>query len=160
MVEPESDILRPIATAKPHARALPKTDGFTRLTRILQILAVLLALVATGLSIWFFSGFVENDRGIWHLLSAFLFSFGIGALAFLPAIIIARLAGKTIENGPVSLYAWLAIALILPWVVLSIFLLRLGNHWIWASCGILTFCLFCLAWAVNVIRLSRHIAVE
>ncbi len=156
MDDNKDGIVRPIASEPPAQRALPKGEGFSRLTVILTILMYIAALTTLGTSLWFFLGFVENDTGFWHLLSAFCLSFGIGSLAYIPSFVIGRIAHHVLNKGPDRRLAGIAVLLTLPWLGLTYFIFRIGGFWMWVSLSILLLGLLILIWAIAVIRLSKR----
>lgn len=116
--------------------------------------AALISLVA---SLWFFIGFLENDTGLWHVLSAFFMSMGIGALAFVPALWVSRLARLTVEHGAQARTGFLVILLAMPWGGVGSLLLRLSGIWYVLGLAILALVTLINIWAfVTIMRARRQ----
>ncbi len=84
------------------------------------------ALAAFGGSVYAFWRFLENDTQIWGTLSAFILCFGIGALAYIPAAIIGRIAVRAHRSGTSRRRLIGVLALLFPWLVLSLLCLILS----------------------------------
>lgn len=127
----DEDVIRPVfhdsVNTKPSEK--PPVTFFDRLTSVVRTLCGLAAIASLIAALWFFIGFLENDTGFWHVLSAFAMSMGMGALAFIPALWIARLARMTALQGARLSTAFLVILLAIPWSVLGGLLARLEGHW-------------------------------
>lgn len=76
-----------------------------------------------GLAIYFFTGFVASGQGWQNLLSAFLLCMGVGLLLSLPLFAISYLARRTRQGRYSRRGLWLGLALILPWLIVSLFFL-------------------------------------
>lgn len=127
----DDDIIVSVASEYAHEEKPEKTPKtfFDHLTSVVRTLCGLAAVISIVAALWFFIGFLENDTGFWHVLSAFGMSMGLGALAFVPALWIARLARLTAMHGARLSTAFLVILLAMPWSVLGGLLARLEGFW-------------------------------
>ena len=89
---------------------------------IAAILAGLAAISALGYSLYYFTRFLENDSQFWGTVSAFLLCFGVGALGFIPAAFISRIAWRAHKNGATRKGLLWAMVLLVPWLGLSLIL--------------------------------------
>jgi len=118
-------------------------------------LSALAALVALGYSIVFFTRFLENDTHIWGIISAFLLCFGVGAFAYGPAAIIARLGWNAHKHGANRRGLIWVLVLLLPWVVFSLLLLFVSDMPRLYSLPILILTALLMIWAtVSLLRLK------
>lgn len=128
----DDDIIVPAATGSADTTTVqekPQRSFFNILTHAVRALCGFAALISLVAALWFFIGFIENDTGFLHLLSAFGMGMGLGALAFVPALWIARLARLTMVEGPRLSMSFLVILLAIPWGVLGGLLARLEGGW-------------------------------
>lgn len=141
--------LRPILPKPPRGHRRPKSV----LTHIVRVVSLIAGLAIFAASIWYFSGFAENDRGFWHLFNAALLSFGIGGLFYVPAFWIAQMAHKTLRNGIKPKI--LPILLVLPWLPISWRLAGLGDYWIYVAAGLGLYAGLVLIWMATLRKKSR-----
>ncbi len=139
MVEPTTDsdshskpdIIRPVGGVVHRSSRSSNRLDFKNHRRdwlMTGLCAILAGLAWLGSAV-FFAGFVENDRGVTHLLAAFITAFGLGAFAYGPLMIIGFFAWQAAKKRrPLTLMrAIIALLLILPWGVLGVFLWPLGG---------------------------------
>ena len=96
----------------------------------------------------FFIGFLENDTHIWGVASAFLLCFGVGAFAYVPAIITARIAWFAYKKGAAKTGLIWAIGLLTPWIILAIVLTFISDMPKIYSLPILITVVLLTAWAL------------
>lgn len=142
MSEDPDHILRPVIEPVPNKR--PRINA----ARFVRDFCIFFALIAIGISTWFFLGFVENDLGFLHLLSAFIMSFGCGGLVFVPLFWIALMAHR--PRGSARKSAAIVFALILPWPIIAFLFTQLGGIWIIVGLALILTALICLSWAVRL----------
>jgi len=118
----DNTIIRPIeARAPQNASAARPKRSFTRdVDAGVAFLGFITALSTLGLSAYFFYGFTQTDQGVWTLASAFGLCFGVGALAYGPCFLTARIALKSRKGRASRRDIALALLLILPWVCVSL----------------------------------------
>lgn len=119
---------------------------------MVMFLTALAGLAALGLCGFYFAGFAENDAQLGNLTSAFVLCFGIGALAYVPMFWISRIARHVRLKGPDRRAVLLTLALIIPWLILSLSLIATRIPLIFIGIGLTIFCLFILSWAWAVYR--------
>lgn len=127
----------------------PRGDFYSRLIMTLSAILAIAAVIASAIG---FFGFAENDTGVWHLVTAFLLCFGIGALAYLPLAIIFILAKRAIWIPLTRTSAILVACLVLPWLPFAYYLNRIGEPMTFFSVGIVVTVLFILGWALRFLR--------
>jgi len=110
------------------------------------------ALTAFLYAAFFFMGFLENDTHLWGVTSAFLLCFGVGAFAYVPAIITARIAWGAHKNGAAKTDLTKAIWLLIPWVILALILTFVSDMPKIYSVSILITVLLLTAWALISLR--------
>jgi len=110
------------------------------------------ALTAFLYAPFFFMGFLENDTHLWGVTSAFLLCFGVGAFAYVPAIITARIAWRAHKNGATNTDLIIAIWLLIPWVILALILTFVSDMPKIYSVSILITVLLLTAWALISLR--------
>lgn len=145
------DKLRPVISPKPTRERPPALHILTRCVRELGILT---GLIAVGASIWYFSGFAENDWGVLHLLNAALVAFGGGSLFYIPAFWITIIAHKALGKNHYPRI--LPLLLILPWFPFCWQLLKLGNIWAYVALYLLIFALLVVIWMIAIWRRRRR----
>lgn len=138
----------PIHDPKPKAARLGAPADL-----VAAVLAGLSALIAFGYSAVFFTRFLENDAHLWGIVSAFLLCFGVGALAYIPAGIISRIALRAHKIGAGRKGLIWALILLLPWICLSLALVLISGLPKFYSLSILAIAALLTAWAA--ISLSR-----
>lgn len=147
------DELRPIisdpVTETPPLAGVPKLAKSSFVVMLLAALAGVGALVICG---FYFAGFAENDAQLGNLTSAFVLCFGIGALAYVPMFWISRIARQVRLKGPSRRAVLLILALIIPWLILSLSLVATRIPLVFIGIGLTVFCLFILSWAWAVYR--------
>jgi len=147
----DEDTIRPVAIPEhlENAAPLKESDFYSRCVYFLALLVGLSAVIMSAIA---FAGFAENDQNITHLLSAFVMSFGIGALAYGPMGLIAFYARKAIHAPLPRLRAIVVVLLMLPWIGLGYFVFKIGGSWRYAAIiGVLT-ALFILFWAARFLK--------
>jgi len=120
-------------------------------------MSVILAGLSIIASAVFFAGFVENDQGFWHMVSAFVFSFSIGALAYVPLIIISLYSRRAITTPLRRYQAAIIFLLLLPWVPFTFYLSRLGQSMTVLAGGIAVILLLIGFWAGRYFRKSHQV---
>ena len=146
MDDPNGDRLKPVNPPEGAAKVKPAHSPYqfwSKSTRFLAIVAGILSLIYCG---YLWAGFMENDTGILHLLSAFALCFGAGALAYGPLFVIAYWAHRSAQVGPKKSWTLLTIFLVLPWMIIGAMVMPIGGIWPLIGVGILLFCLFLLFW--------------
>ena len=91
------------------------------------IISALVAVIAFGYSVLFFTRFLENDSHLWGIISAFMLCFGVGAFGFVPAGLNAIIAVKAFKKGTNVKHMMWALMLILPWFLLSLILVFISD---------------------------------
>ena len=114
----------PIIPIEPEAKPRPKrSPRGSRADQLVAYLAFASALLAFCSSAYLFARFLENDDNSWGSLSAFLFCFGGGAFAYVPAWLTGKIALKSYKQGPRRKAYQLALFLVVPWFLLAFALL-------------------------------------
>ena len=114
----------PIIPIEPEAKPRPElAPRGSRADRLVAYLAFASALLAFCSSAYLFARFLENDDNSWGSLSAFLFCFGGGAFAYVPAWLTGKIALKSYKQGPRRKAYQLALFLVVPWFLLAFALL-------------------------------------
>lgn len=144
----QDNIIRPVATEENQPLQTTGFHKYTKFIRFLASLGAVLSLLASG---WCFAGFAENDQGIWHLLFALAFCFGLGALAYGPLFYTARQAHISLQSVDKG-QAIIAFIFFVPWLILSALLIRLGGQWIGIGVTLSVMALFILVWGILVWR--------
>ena len=121
---------------------------------VVMVLTAVTALIAFGICAYYFAGFAENDAGLGTLTSAFLLCFGAGALAYVPMFWISAIARQVRLKGPSKRAVLYILALMVPWLMLSLSLIATRIPLIFIGVGLTVFCLFILSWAWAVFRAS------
>ncbi|RKQ69352.1 hypothetical protein DES40_2152 [Litorimonas taeanensis] len=148
----ETEPLSPIAP--PHKTAATPAKG--RLADLLACgLAILAAILSAFTALRFFLGFAANDTHLAGLSSAFIFSIFLGVFAVGPAIIIARLAFLGWKSGLVLKQALWVLCLGMPWVVLSVLIIKHTPLPIYAGWTAFTLSSLLCLWAAISIYLSH-----
>lgn len=119
---------------------------------VVMLVSALAGLAAFGLSIYFFLGFAENDVQFGALSSAFLLCFGVGALAYGPMFWITNIARRVRLKGPSKRDVLLVLALMIPWLILSMSLIATRFPLIIIGVVLTVLCMFILTWAWAVFR--------
>ena len=91
------------------------------------IISALVAVIAFGYSVLFFTRFLENDSHLWGIISAFILCFGVGAFGFVPAGLNAIIALKAYKQGTNVKHMIWALLLIVPWFLLSLILVFISD---------------------------------
>lgn len=122
---PDESIVTPIGSPRgQETSALAKGPRSLRrdIDCLVFCVCALMALTVFGLTTYFFYGFAQTDQGFWTLASAFGLCFGVGALAYVPLIIVAIIAKRSLgARASRKNYAF-ALLLMLPWVCVSLVL--------------------------------------
>lgn len=149
------DEIRPI-DPDPVSETPPLADApkLAKSSFVVMILTALAGLTTLGLSGYYFAGFAENDAQFGTLSSAFLLCFGIGALAYIPMFWISRIARQIRLEGPSKRAVLYILALLVPWLILSLSLIATRIPLIFIGIGLTIFCLFILSWTWAVYRAS------
>lgn len=145
------EVIRPVAAPDYQQTEPPRKHGdfYSRCVFLLAILVGLAAVILSGVA---FAGFAENDQNPTHLMSAFGTSFGTGALAFGPMILVAIYARTAIYTPLPRYRALIVILLMLPWFVLAYFIFKIGDIWrLVAMTGTLVV-LFITIWAARFLN--------
>lgn len=108
------------AEAKPRPEPAPRGARADQLAAYLAFASALLAFCSSA---YLFARFFENDDNSWGSLSAFLFCFGGGAFAYIPAWLTGKIALKSYKTGPHKKAYQLALFLVVPWFLLALILL-------------------------------------
>jgi len=138
----------------------PERNGRYYVNISIAALAALVGLGAFAVTLWVFLGFAENDATFETLLPAFILCFGLGALAYVPALIIAGVAFASRLRPAAKSVLLILIGMIVPWVGFLVFLLMIGPMFgtegasLWRYQIGLGVCLIFLFWAI--IELSRR----
>ena len=159
MDDPHKERLQPINPPAGTAKTKPPSSPFevwAKITRVLAILAGILTLIFCG---YLWVGFMENDQGILHLLSAFALCFGTGLLAYGPLFTIAFWAHKSLRTGPKKLSTYLTIFLVLPWMIIGILVFPIGGIWSAIGAAIWLICLYLLFWTALCFHRLRAAAL-
>lgn len=118
----DDETLKPIAPREVSANASsPNEDFFSKLIFALSSALVIAALVGSAYA---FAGFAENDQGIAHLLSALVLCFGLGALIFLPAALIAQYAKEAIHTPLSPIRVLIILSIVMPWLLFCYYLFK------------------------------------
>jgi len=150
-----SDIIKPIAAndrAEKRNRPDPKGRLADKLAASIALIAALLAIIG---SVIFFAGFVANDSYFGAVVSAFTFTALLGAFAVGPPLIIARIAWSAYKKGGTKKDAAWALALSLPWLVLSALLITYPPLPIWVSGLAFIASLLLTVWAAISLVIER-----
>jgi hypothetical protein len=119
----DNEPLRPIASDRTTSDQLSRSAHKRAKGRPADIFAAgfaaLACLLSTLTALLFFSGFAETDSALPGLASAFIFAFILMLFAAVPAALVCRIACKAWISGLGLKHALWAIALVLPWAVLS-----------------------------------------
>jgi len=93
---------------------------------LLSWLAIFVGVACVIISGYMFYRFAENDVGFKVLLSAFALCFGVGALAYIPLFLIAKLirAGRM---RPAKGQVFWTLALSVPWLIAGAILITYPN---------------------------------
>lgn len=118
----DDTIIRPIEARAPQnaPTARPKRSLSRDVDAGVAFLSFITALSTLGLSAYFFYGFTQTDQGFWTLASAFGLCFGVGALAYVPCFLTARIALKSRKGTASRRDIALALLLMLPWGCVSL----------------------------------------
>ncbi len=149
MTDPVSeDVIRPVSAPEhlPVESQNAKGDFYSRCVFVLAILVGLAAFILSAIA---FAGFAENDQNPTHLLSAFGTTFGTGALAFGPMILVAIYARKAIHKPMPRFRAMVVILLMVPWFVLGYFVFKIGDFGRLIALAGLLVTLFITIWAAR-----------
>jgi len=127
-----------------------------------QKVAVLLLIwlarfVALGLILYtsyMFYRFAENDFAIGVLAYAFLLCFSVGAITFIPLLIIAHLIARSQHKPTIRQGVWV-LALATPWLPATFFLLQYKGALLAAGLLCLGLSLLYSVWAIWHIRKMR-----
>jgi len=147
----KDDVIRPVSTPEHIEKITPKDKG-DFYSRCVFLLAIIIGLAAFVLSAIAFAGFAENDQNPTHLLSALSLSFGIGALAFGPMIVVAFFARNAIHAPMPAFRALIVILLMLPWFVLCYFIFKIGDIWRLVAILAALTALFVSIWAARFLN--------
>jgi len=150
----QDDIIRPAFARNAELGDKPKTRGdfYSRLVFGLSAILAVAAMIASAIG---FAGFAENDTGFWHLVTAFILCFGVGALAYIPLAIISLLAKWAIWVPLTRMTAILIILVILPWLPFAFYLSKAGEVMTKLSIAIVITVLFILFWAARYLRARK-----
>ncbi|MGB0907345.1 MAG: hypothetical protein ACPGVT_07610 [Maricaulaceae bacterium] len=85
-----------------------------------MVLSFAMGGVILGLALYFFFGFVQTGQGVLNLLSAFALCMGFGTLLAAPFFLLAFLARRTRNDRYSKRGFWMGLALILPWLAVSL----------------------------------------
>ena len=152
MNDPNGERLTPVYPVVPEAAAKPASTPYRRWSWAVRLIAGLAAIGVMVLCAYLFSGFAENDTGVWHLLSAFALCFGVGLLAYGPLFAIAAWAHNSLKTDARASHPVLSLFLILPWVIVAGLLIPNGGYWVMAAIGIWLLSAVLLFW----VALSFH----
>lgn len=127
-MENAASIITPIySDQKPKVKKAVISAKGTLADLIAGILSAILGATALGYSILFFTRFLENDSHLWGIISAFILCFGVGAFAYIPAALTSWIAIRAYKNRSSRKDLYLAIFLIVPWVLLSLILVFISD---------------------------------
>jgi len=124
-------------------------DFYSKTVRYLGWAIILIALICSAVA---FAGYVENDKGFMHLLSAFGLCFGIGALVYIPFGLIANYAKNAIHKPLPRYRSVIVLLLVLPWFPLAFYLFRLGGGLRIFSILALACAVYISLWAIRFLR--------
>lgn len=116
------------------------------------VISAVAGLIAAGYSALFFVRFLENDTHFWGVASAFILCFGVGAFAYIPALINGLIAWKAYKNGAAQKALLWSIALLLPWCALAFALTFISDMPKIYSLPIFLTALLLMAWALISLR--------
>jgi hypothetical protein len=118
----------------------------------MMVVTLVIAVFSMAASAWFFTGFLGGGRSVVGLFQAFLLCFGIGAIAYGPALAIFWMARHVRGNGPKRWVGGLTAALALPvWGYGIAALIFKLPYSVWAVVAILIG-LYLTFWAIVVFR--------
>ena len=124
--------------------------------RVAATVAAFALLGSVAGTIWFFAGFLENDTEFRASSSAFLLSMGLGAFAIVPSALVLKLALGAWRRGFRMGDGWWTLAMMLPWVGLSVVVLARAPLPGWAGAlALLLSGLLSLWAAVSLVQLWR-----
>ena len=126
--------------------------GGTLADLIICILSALAGVIGLGYSILFFMRFLENDAHFWGALSAFILCFGVGAFAYIPASLMSVIGWRAHKKGRIKRDLIWALALILPWVLLSVILVFVSDLQKIYSVLLLILTIILLIWTLISLR--------
>ena len=126
--------------------------GGTLADLIVCILSALAGVIALGYSCLFFLRFLENDTHLWGVLSAFIFCFGVGAFAYVPAALMSLIGWRAHKKGRIGRDLMWALTLTLPWLLLSIILVFVSDLQKIYSVPLLILTVILLIWTVMSLR--------
>ena len=114
----------PIVPIEPDTKPRPeRAPRGARADQLAAYLAFASALLAFCSCAYLFARFLENDDHSWGSVSAFIFCFGGGAFAYIPAWLTGKIALKSYKDGPRKKAYQLALFLVVPWFLLALILL-------------------------------------
>ena len=143
-----SDQLRPILPKAPRKPQKPLKGH--RLPLMVRGLGCLIGFISICASIWYFTGFTENDRGLLHLMNAAALSFGVGGLFYIPAFWISWIAHKNLHHG--FRPKILPLLLVLPWFPVCWRLYALGSYWGYIASGLGIYAALVTTWMISLRR--------
>ena len=159
-MENTAPIITPIySEQKPSSKKAVISAKGTLADLVAGILSIVLGAAALGYSILFFTRFLENDSHLWGVISAFILCFGVGAFAYIPAALTSWIAIRAYKNRSNRKELYLALFLIVPWVLLSLILVFISDlKNIYAVPALISVTLL-LLWAVISLVRDREITV-
>jgi len=139
---------------EPVANAAPLADvpKLAKSSFVVMLLTAFAGLISLGVCGYYFAGFAENDAQLGTLASAFILCFGVGALAYVPMFWICLIARHVRLRGPSKRSVLFTLALIVPWLILSLSLIATRIPLFFIGIGLTVFCLFIVSWAWAVHR--------
>ncbi len=147
--------LDPILSPRPQKAAIGRKADL-----IAALLAGTGAIFSSLASIWFFSGFAENDTRLEHLSSAFFLTLLLFAFAILPFGITARFAFLAYRQSVKKTHLVWTLILMLPWIGLGGLSIMHTPLPVW--CGLLMTlgAVLLSLWAVVSLILERNVSLS
>ena len=150
------ETLKPIATA-----ASKSTDNTIPIGRQADILAALIASLGAIFSVlgalWFFVGFVENDKRPEHLISALALTLILFAFAIIPFALTAGFARHAYQKGTKRVHLLWTLLLMLPWVILGTLAISHTPLPIWCGLIMTSFAALLSLWALASLVLDWNV---
>jgi len=149
-------------TLKPIAATPPKSaDNTIPIGRQADILAALLASLGAIFSVlgalWFFVGFVENDKRPEHLISALALTLILFAFAIIPFALTAGFARHAYQKGTKRAHLLWTLLLMLPWVILGTLAISHTPLPIWCGLIMTSFAALLSLWALASLVLDWNV---
>ena len=139
--------------ARPTKDSGPKPRVGSFLLSWLAVITGAACVIASG---YMFYRFAENDFGVAVLLSAFALCFGVGALAYGPLFIMARLISNGRKN-PTKRQALWVLAFSIPWLIAGEILITYPNSMRYLGIFAIGLSVLFILWAIrHLIFMSKN----